>query len=977
MDYDELEWDYPSLELEIIDECAESDEEEDEGEEEKEVTAPADGEDIIEETPRPIRTESTDQTGRAPLPLTILQTRRNGDCFFDALSLMFFGTTGWQSELRELHSRAAEAILKNDPSRLLWMADYLVPIDGMSPEQRLTKHIQEIKRPQKWATRIDAMIAAIWSNEPIAHVFFAEQRWTSRIYFPADERGASEKRGHQELPRIDEFTYFIFLYDDMEQHWSALAPTSGMWKMDPTTDLARWHDEIQRLIRSEGGPTTSTRNEPKIRILKRPSNNTTVTDGRRKRQRSTSPDETTIIPINKLIWMESRNERMTEKELKEKELVRQNVEKALNDARRYPSVVVTVGGTANRFGLKGSDVDLTVLTRNEGFRSQPIHEAKKRGKKWTEEQRAMFRIKDDLVALDKKIEAIPAKIAPLCKLKMMGHSVDITPQNINSIRSSILIAEYAIEQPIAVVLMDVIKVWTKKHGHQGAKEGSMNHYCWTLMLMFFLRSTPRLLPNETWYRQAQTAISDSNLRQVIDWARRLEIQRASQEATESHPERLPLPNYFKLLMQFFKFVAKFDFSHNEIDIFEIEVKPRTATRYPVVVIDPFTGQNAARAILMEKIDTIKNHAERTYLRMKNVRPPTHGVFTDWLVVRTTSREVPKRDDTSKSRDDGERWVDARRRPEEANKKEELPMTVQEEANQEEFFTVEVDAFAKSKLMVLNDDELLYIPGPSQPHNDEPLMALSHEDWEEDDRVSLLKDRRHESTMVTVAEVYQAVMGTASPYVGEICSLLDALLLAARMESPHGKVMERPRVKERHLEIIAKLWLSKNEAVSKDVVNIQKKYVAYGRNEPRHLDEFLCHMEDRWLHVITRIRFGGWEPRQRVNIIVPKVAVFAEEWALRLLKEHNRGGGYFGSSHPCPLVEDLALSQNNQAIVLVVEGHYLREDWIFAIRKIRKRWTIINIHHGLGLPINGIPVVTVKERRHIIEAMESIRDASSL
>lgn len=142
------------------------------------------------------------------------------------------------------------------------------------------------------------------------------------------------------------------------------------------------------------------------------------------------------------------------------------------------------GSSANGFGRKGSDLDVTCFRAGIGEQDRPF---------------AIQELQTRLVPLlelhpqFELIEAVWSARIPVLKLRFEGWlEVDLSVQNSEALLNTALLKVYAKMHPAVTHLVVWVKLWAKAHGVSGAKAGHLSSYTLSLMAIYFMQVHPSL-----------------------------------------------------------------------------------------------------------------------------------------------------------------------------------------------------------------------------------------------------------------------------------------------------------------------------------------------------------------------------------------------------------------------------------------------------------------------------------------------------
>lgn len=142
------------------------------------------------------------------------------------------------------------------------------------------------------------------------------------------------------------------------------------------------------------------------------------------------------------------------------------------------------GSSANGFGRKGSDLDVSCFRAGMSERDRPF---------------AIQELQTRLVPLLERhpqfelIEAVWSARVPVLKLRFERWlEVDLSCQNTEAILNTELLRVYAKMHPAVKHLVVWVKLWAKAHGVNGAKNGHLSSYTLTLMSIYFMQVHPSL-----------------------------------------------------------------------------------------------------------------------------------------------------------------------------------------------------------------------------------------------------------------------------------------------------------------------------------------------------------------------------------------------------------------------------------------------------------------------------------------------------
>eukprot|EP00930_Biecheleria_cincta_P056294 TRINITY_DN4243_c0_g1_i4.p1 TRINITY_DN4243_c0_g1~~TRINITY_DN4243_c0_g1_i4.p1 ORF type:complete len:404 (-),score=67.94 TRINITY_DN4243_c0_g1_i4:104-1315(-) len=142
------------------------------------------------------------------------------------------------------------------------------------------------------------------------------------------------------------------------------------------------------------------------------------------------------------------------------------------------------GSSANGFGRKGSDLDVTCFLAGIGEQDRPF---------------AIQELQTRLVPLLERhpqfelIEAVWSARVPILKMRFNGWlEVDLSCQNTEAILNTELLKAYARIHPAVKHLVVCVKLWAKAQGVSGAKAGHLSSYTLSLMSIYFMQVHPSL-----------------------------------------------------------------------------------------------------------------------------------------------------------------------------------------------------------------------------------------------------------------------------------------------------------------------------------------------------------------------------------------------------------------------------------------------------------------------------------------------------
>eukprot|EP00930_Biecheleria_cincta_P043162 TRINITY_DN29673_c0_g4_i1.p1 TRINITY_DN29673_c0_g4~~TRINITY_DN29673_c0_g4_i1.p1 ORF type:complete len:687 (-),score=126.15 TRINITY_DN29673_c0_g4_i1:105-2165(-) len=155
-------------------------------------------------------------------------------------------------------------------------------------------------------------------------------------------------------------------------------------------------------------------------------------------------------------------------------------------------IVKPFGSSANGFGTKKSDLDVTCYKKGHEDHEGPVD---------TEEIRSTLL---PLLSQDPQFEVVEevwSARVPIVRLKFNGNlEVDLSCQNTKALVNTYLLKSYAELCPAVRRLVVCVKLWAKARGLSGAREGNLSSYSFTLMAVYFLQVQPDLalpsLPTE-------------------------------------------------------------------------------------------------------------------------------------------------------------------------------------------------------------------------------------------------------------------------------------------------------------------------------------------------------------------------------------------------------------------------------------------------------------------------------------------------
>eukprot|EP00930_Biecheleria_cincta_P037877 TRINITY_DN26027_c0_g1_i4.p1 TRINITY_DN26027_c0_g1~~TRINITY_DN26027_c0_g1_i4.p1 ORF type:complete len:425 (-),score=55.52 TRINITY_DN26027_c0_g1_i4:19-1293(-) len=140
------------------------------------------------------------------------------------------------------------------------------------------------------------------------------------------------------------------------------------------------------------------------------------------------------------------------------------------------------GSSANGFGMRGSDLDVTIYLSGIGEQDRPFA--------IQELQNRLVPILEGYAQFELQ-EAVWSARVPVLKFKFDGWlDVDFSCQNTEAILNTELLKSYAKIHPVIRQLVVGVKFWAKAQGVCGAKNKHLSSYTLTLMTMYFLQVQP-------------------------------------------------------------------------------------------------------------------------------------------------------------------------------------------------------------------------------------------------------------------------------------------------------------------------------------------------------------------------------------------------------------------------------------------------------------------------------------------------------
>lgn len=258
-----------------------------------------------------------------------------------------------------------------------------------------------------------------------------------------------------------------------------------------------------------------------------------------------------------------------------------------------------VGSTINGCGSYNSDMDLCLVVYNrDGSITEGQHFAKANlGKMFNELKRSR-----NIVA---KCQFIRHAVVPIIKMETVAPNsleVDINMNNIAGVYNSHLMHYYSRVDDRFPALCLIVKHWAIKAEVNDSLSGTFNSYSLILLVLHYLQCGvyPAILPNLQFLYPSRFSerpdLGDLNL--FGDFCPALPSRVLNEQSVG------------EILIGFFQYYSKFDFTNNAISIRKGMVFPRSllpaeTTKAPLYIEEPFDGKNTARCVRREFIHVIR------------------------------------------------------------------------------------------------------------------------------------------------------------------------------------------------------------------------------------------------------------------------------------------------------------------------------------------------------------------------------------
>ncbi|GMT05215.1 hypothetical protein PENTCL1PPCAC_27389, partial [Pristionchus entomophagus] len=258
-----------------------------------------------------------------------------------------------------------------------------------------------------------------------------------------------------------------------------------------------------------------------------------------------------------------------------------------------------VGSTINGCGSYNSDMDLCLVVYN---RDGSITEGQEFAKRHLNKVFNELKRSRNIVA---KCQFIRHAVVPIIKMETVSPNsleVDINMNNIAGVYNSHLMHYYSRVDDRFPALCLIIKHWAINAEVNDSLNGTFNSYSLILLVLHYLQCGvfPAILPNLQYLYPNR-------------FGKRPELEDLNLfgEFTPPLPQRiLNEQSAGEILIGFFQYYSRFDFTANAISIRKGKIFPRSqlpaeTMKAPLYIEEPFDGKNTARCVRREFMATIR------------------------------------------------------------------------------------------------------------------------------------------------------------------------------------------------------------------------------------------------------------------------------------------------------------------------------------------------------------------------------------